>query len=81
MYKGSSYYSCPWVMADHQKSCLKAYHVSCAKDDPRILYAVHEVLEWPAPPADGSEPSAPVEPTKTIKIELLCENHNPVRLS
>jgi hypothetical protein len=68
------------AVADLQKSCVKAYHVSCARDDPRIQYTVHEVLEWPAPPADGSELSAPVEPTKTIKIELLCENHNPVRL-
>jgi hypothetical protein len=65
-------------VADGQsKSCVKAYHVSCARDDPKVLYQVHEVLEWPAP-VEGADPAAPVEPSKTIKIELLCESHNPV---
>ena len=34
-------------------------------------------MEWPAP-VEGADPAAPVEPSKTIKIELLCESHNPV---
>jgi hypothetical protein len=71
------------MMADNQKSCVKAFHVSCARDDPKIKYQVHEVLEWPVlgAPLEGvevSEPAPPPEPTRSIKVELLCEAHNPV---
>lgn len=61
-----------------QKSCLKAFHVSCAIADPKTRYEVYEVTEFPPMPLDGSAPES-LEPIKRMNVELLCELHNPVR--
>lgn len=67
-------------MLTTQKSCIKAFHVSCAMADPRILYNVYEVFDPPAPVEPGPDGVSPpsASPIKRMEVHLLCELHNPV---
>lgn len=62
-----------------QKSCIKAFHVSCAMADPKVKYEVYEVFDAPLVEANAEDGVAvPIQPSKRLDIHLLCELHNPV---
>ncbi|WOO78947.1 DNA damage-responsive transcriptional repressor RPH1 [Vanrija pseudolonga] len=57
--------------------CMRAYHVSCAKKNPEVLYTadmrIHRVE---VPPAGSGN----FEDTPVFTVELLCPKHNPAML-
>ncbi|KAL1410221.1 hypothetical protein Q8F55_004226 [Vanrija albida] len=57
--------------------CMRAYHVSCAKRNPEVLYTAEmRVQRVEVPPAGSGN----FEDTPVFTVELLCPKHNPAML-